>query len=377
MTDPFRICLIAPTAYSLFNPLVRTPASDADIYIYELSRRLGSDSRFDVSVIVGEYDQDEVEYYGGALVYRMASREIGGWLKRRLRRASPFERQLSDIDPQAVMMTGASATVLDAARACRKQKRPFAYFAALPRDCDGSFAHSGEEGERFRQGLRMADAAACLTREQSRMLQRTEKIKPYVMAPLIAPAAPPEQREFEAVWVGELEPWKQPEYFFRLAATLPNQSFTLYGTPRKTEYLESLVEKTRNLPNLAFQNSVPFAEIGRFIARARLLVNTSRYEGFPYAIAMALAAGVPVASLNVDPDGIIEANQLGVFSRGSEIHLAQEIASIMQYPRHWKRFNENAQAYAAAHLNHRDVYQRFVKLFYLLAKGGGATARSR
>lgn len=368
MDAAYKICLISTDAYPLFNPLVRGAYSDAEIAIYELARRLGNDSRFDLSVIVGDYQQEDVEYYSGALVYRMQMDTALGW-KRWLGKKNAFERQLKEIDAQVYCLTGATPLALTIAQFCKKHKRALIYLAAHPRDCDGTYVHGmGEDGAKFSQALHLARAVACQTNEQARMLLRAEKIKAYSIPPLVAPLAAPETRSGGVIWVGELVEWKQPEYFFRLAATLPNVSFTLYGRPRKQEYLESLVEKTRNLPNLAFQNSVPYSELGRFIAQAKMIVNTSRFEGWPYASAQALMAGVPFSSLNVDPDGAIDQHQLGVFARGSEVHLAQELESIVNLPRQWARFSQAASAYAKQHLDHKDVYQRYLKLLVMCAK---------
>jgi len=258
---------------------------------------------------------------------------------------------------------------LSIARFCKKRKRAFVFFAAHPRDCDGTYVHgAGEDGARFRQALHLARAVTCQTKEQARMLLRAEKIKAYALPPVAVALPAPEMRSGGVIWVGELVDWKQPEYFMRLAATLPNISFTLFGRPRKQEYLESLVEKTRHLPNLAFQNSVPYSELGRFISNAKLLVNTSRFEGWPYASAQALTAGVPLASLHVDPDGAIGQHQLGIFAQGSEVHLAQETESLLTMPKHWARFSHAAGAYAAQHLDAKDIYQRYLKLLVMCAK---------
>ncbi len=368
MDASYKFCLITPETYPLFNPLARGAYSDADIAFYEFSRRLGADSRVETSVIVGDYGQDEVEYHSGALVYRLRQDEDAGW-KSWLRRKGAFEKQLTEIDAQVYCLNGASPLALPIAQFCKKRKRAFVFFAAHPRDCDGTYVHgAGEDGAAYRKALHMARAVVCQTKQHAHMLLRSEKINAYTLPPIVNPIPAPETRTGGAIWVGELVEWKQPEYFFRLAATLPNVSFTLFGRPRKQQYIESLVEKTRHLPNLAFQNSVPYMELGRFIANAKMVVNTSRFEGWPYAAAQGLTAGLALASLYVDPDGAIDQYGLGVFAGGSEVHLAEETESIMGLPKQWARFSQTARAFADKHLNAKTTYQRYLKLLVMCAK---------
>ncbi|MBI1387986.1 MAG: glycosyltransferase [bacterium] len=374
MNAPLRVCLIALDAYSLFNPLARTPYGDPEIIAFELARRLGSDERIDVSAIVGDAGQEEVEYSAGVLLYRAASNQRTGWLKRLVFRQTEFEKQLALIDAQVYVMTGASPLAKTAAEFCRKKKRAFVYLAFHSRDCDGTYIHAnGDDGQRFRDGLRAAQSVVCNTGEQARMLLRTEGIKALVLPPIVSPSPPAPTHESEVVWAGELLEWKQPEYFMRLAATLPNITFTLYGQPRKPEYLEKLVEKTRNLPNLAFQNSVPFADLGAFISRAKLFVNTSRFDGYPHAMAMAMQSGLAVATLNIELDGDIERHAMGFCARGSEVTLAQETLAVIEFPRQWKRFSDNALKYAQDRLDHKTVYKQYLRVIMIAARDAAET----
>ncbi|MCA1656367.1 MAG: glycosyltransferase, partial [Actinobacteria bacterium] len=67
----------------------------------------------------------------------------------------------------------------------------------------------------------------------------------------------------------------------------------------------------------------PRDELIALYARAVAVVNTSGFEGFPNTFMEAWACGVPVLSLSVDPDGVIERHGLGGVAHGSLERLAE------------------------------------------------------
>ena len=80
------------------------------------------------------------------------------------------------------------------------------------------------------------------------------------------------------------------------------------------ERIESAAER---LPNLELLPPRPRSQLLDEMLQAVAVVKTSRIEGMPNAFLEAWARGVPVLSLNVDPDAKIEDNDIGVAARGS------------------------------------------------------------
>ncbi|NVO20126.1 MAG: glycosyltransferase family 4 protein [Bacteroidetes bacterium] len=69
--------------------------------------------------------------------------------------------------------------------------------------------------------------------------------------------------------------------------------------------------------NVTLKGRLPHSETRELIAGSKALISTSYFEGFPNVFLEAWASGVPVISLNVNPGGIIQENQLGIFCNGS------------------------------------------------------------
>ena len=104
--------------------------------------------------------------------------------------------------------------------------------------------------------------------------------------------------------MGGLREVKQPAVFLDLARRVPHVRFVMVGgsVPSDPQYAAKIRDAARSIPNLTLTGQVPQREVVRILRSASILVNTSRFEGFPNAFLEAWAAGSPVVSL-VDVDG--------------------------------------------------------------------------
>ncbi|MBN2328456.1 MAG: glycosyltransferase family 4 protein [Candidatus Omnitrophica bacterium] len=358
-----RICIVSPSIYPLFNPMAHGLFQDAELQLYEMARFFGGDPRIEVNVLTGDYGQDDVEFSAGALVFRGEFDVRQNFMERLFHKKTPLQNLLAKIDADIYVMAGASGLARPVADFCRTNNRSFLFRIVEHRDCDGTFVYGDPEGESYRWALHQADVILCQTEEQKKLLQRTEHLAAVRVPNLVRLQPPSDALRTDVLWIGEAVEWRQPELFYRLALTIPHQNFTLLTRPDNPDYFERLVSKTRDVPNLGFENSVPYHEWPILMQRARLLVNTSRYEGFPFSFSLAFASSVPVASLNIDPDGMLEKKQLGICAHGSEVHLAQGVADIISYPRQWKRFSDNAYQFARNELNPETAVESYRKVF--------------
>jgi len=170
-------------------------------------------------------------------------------------------------------------------------------------------------------GIRSADLIIGQARYQDRLLhdhygRRCDLI---VGTPQPAPEEPiVKTGPVTVVWVANLKPLKQPEIFLHLAGKLGDCQgvrFVMIGRPANRSYQRRLENEMVGLKSFTYMGEQPVERVNQILAQSHILVNTSAYEGFPCTFIQAWFRGVPVVSLNVDPDDLLKTRQLGFHSR--------------------------------------------------------------
>ncbi len=115
------------------------------------------------------------------------------------------------------------------------------------------------------------------------------------------------------IWIANLSPRKRPELFVELARRLASKGYRcqMIGSRDDSEYRNTLL---KNVPgNLEILGKLSPDEVNRRLSQASVLVNTSDTggEGFPNTFVQAWLRGVPVVTLGINPDQLIEAKELG------------------------------------------------------------------
>ena len=175
----------------------------------------------------------------------------------------------------------------------------------------------------FKRGLHRVDRIIAQTESQSELLRKSTGLDSIIVPNGIDPAQGrrrPRRRQsgrVRVLWVGTLRPWKRPELFVELAASLPEIDFTLIGgsDPRRPGLPEWVNARAAGLPNLEVLGYVKPERIGRFFDLADIFVSTSRAEGFPNTFLEAWVRGVAVISMGSDPQRAISRRGAGVIAR--------------------------------------------------------------
>ncbi len=205
---------------------------------------------------------------------------------------------------------------------------------------------------RHRAILDHADLIVAQLAEQHEGLKRVygrESLLIRNPAPPLAPRASPAPVE-HVLWIGRAEPQgKRPELAIDLARRCPDVPFVLVMNPvaGQRPLFESL--RASAPANARVLESVPFQEVGDWFDRAGAFVSTSVAEGFPNVFLQAAQRGVPIASLRVDPDGVLSRGGLGVVCGDDMDALARVVKRWWADAAERSRIGAVARAYIAEH----------------------------
>lgn len=153
----------------------------------------------------------------------------------------------------------------------------------------------------------------------------------------------------EIAWISNFKKLKQPELFINLAREFQDDigvRFIMIGRPgSQRNWQQNLDAEIQKLKNLEYLGEKSMDEVDKILYGVHILVNTSQYEGFPNSFIQAWMRKVPVVSLAVDPDGLLERKRIGFFS-GSFEKMVRNIRSLIDDEKLREEMGENAQKYA-------------------------------
>jgi glycosyltransferase involved in cell wall biosynthesis len=203
-------------------------------------------------------------------------------------------------------------------------------------------------------GIRHADSIVVQTQHQADQLVRYYGRKADAIAPNFHPA-PSEAIDkggpLSVIWVANLKPLKQPEVFVRVAARLSDLTgvrFIIVGAMQggPSAWREQLLRDIQNAANLDYVGPKTQREVNELLARAHVLVNTSVTEGYPNTFIQAWQREVPVVSLSVDPDGVLDREAIGICA-GSEQRLEEALRLLLTDSALRNEYGARGRDYAA------------------------------
>jgi glycosyltransferase involved in cell wall biosynthesis len=170
------------------------------------------------------------------------------------------------------------------------------------------------------------------------------------------------------LWVGSLKALKQPEIFFELARRLSDMpaEFVLVGSVQQPDYEPILAQAQAELKNFKYLGFVPRHEVGKVFAQAHVHLKTSLYEALPETFVQAWLRGVPVVSLNVDPDNLLKDKGLGICVHSVD-EFERELRALLTDRERRRAIGRRARDYA---LQEYDLDANIKKFEQLLAARG-------
>ena len=236
-----------------------------------------------------------------------------------------FMEAISKYRPDVVIQGCASITTGLLAVAADQMGVPFVYRAANDMDADDRYKTrlSFLEAFFYRLGLRRSQGIVCQNQYQYQKFKKQFPEKPAIILhnpyempddPILNPI---EKRKYIA-WLGVFQPQKNLPALYEIVKALPQYQFRIGGKLSKSsvdDATRQALKDLENAPNVTFEGYIKRTQIASFLSKAYVLLNTSHYEGFSNTFLEAFATGTPIVTTRkVDPDTIVERNQLGMIS---------------------------------------------------------------
>jgi glycosyltransferase involved in cell wall biosynthesis len=214
-------------------------------------------------------------------------------------------------------------------------KSQFIY--ALANDRDGNpwraYNHkSWFHNPLYALGLKMADVVALQHEGQVEVVKHFVTGK-CVLIPNLLQSVTQKVRNYgkadiDVIWIAQIRPQKQLSVLLDVAEALPHLQFTVVGDYFDPSCRDDLDQRIKHIKNLKYLGPVDHESTMQLLARSKVLVNTSYWEGFPNTMLEAWSLGVPVISLQIDPGNVIRRQGLGLVS-GSYNKLVEDICKLV------------------------------------------------
>lgn len=328
-----------------------------------------------VSMVVGDYGQEDGSVYHDVTTYKAYRRDAGLPVLRFVHpRWTGVWAALSRADADVYYTSCAGMLVGLMAIFCRRNKRGLVFRLASDSDADPDqlLVRYWRDKKLYEYGLRRTDAILAQTVTQQQALQQNYRISSSIVADMLVD--PPArdfglaERDVDILWVSNLRPLKKPDLALELAHQLPHRRIHMVGgtQPGFQALFNDIRAQASQLANVTFHGHVPYRHASDYYDRARVFVNTSDIEGFPNSYLQSWRRGVPVVAF-FDPDGIIRREGLGnaVSTLGE---MSRAVESLLTDGAKWREMSERCRNYMERVHGDDTVLRPYIEAFELAGR---------
>lgn len=195
--------------------------------------------------------------------------------------------------------------------------------------------------------------ASCIITQNSWQEKRCGQLKlrsrlipnPVEVPPADMDNLPP---KWDAVWVGNIasevrEGIKGFDDLARLVQKMPDVRFCIVG-----EFYQGLsgrLNELKQASHVCLTGPLSHAETMQVMAQSRLVINTSRVEGFSNVMLEGWALGRPMVSLNVDPDNLLSTGKLGHCAGGNLDKMSSSIRQLLSNAQEYQAVSQRGREY--------------------------------
>lgn len=319
---------------------------------------------FEVSMVVYDYGQPDRSEWDGIMTHRAFGQSDGlpmlrfvypRWIK--------TWRALREADADVYYLSCAGMHLGLVALFCRRYRRKLVFRVAHDSDCvpGDLLVRYWRDKKLYEYGLSRAHRIFVQTQSQHDAMLTNYRRESTVARMLVQPSGEPVERSVDVLWVNNLRQFKRPDLLLDLARRLPHLRFCMIGgeQPGFASLYAHIASEAAKLPNLVFAGRVPYHDMARRYASARVFVNTSDSEGFPNSYLQAWIHGTPTVAF-FDPDGVIRAEGLG-HAAGSLLDMEAAIRTLLTDEGHWATSSQRCRDYMARRFCEEDVIRPYVR----------------
>lgn len=304
------LCFVAPHLWPVLSRDTRIPMVGGAEVQQSILARAFARAGYRVSVITLDFGQPQRSEIDGITVHKTFRSADGVPVLRFLHpRLTSTWRALKQADADIYYVRSASMLAGIVARYCRRYGRRCVYAGASDADFVPGHRQIRLARDRllYEHGLRSVDHIVVQNQTQLESCRRNfGRAATLIPSCYELPAGSGNAAKELVLWAGTVHDNKRAELFLELARRLPQRRFVLIGGPGHGStsgspgYYQRIRSAAAALPNVECTGFLPLAQAETWFDRARVLVNTSVYEGMPNTFLQAWARGVPtLASVDV------------------------------------------------------------------------------
>ncbi len=264
-----------------------------------------------------------------------------------------------EIDADLYLVPGNHNRAAEVACFCKRRGKKYVFLAGSDMDYDSIYRDDpdkcdvyGVPGYLMVYTINAADLHVVQSSHQSLLLRTTYGRSSVVIRNPIDPI-PLFARNPSAttiLWVGSADDRvRRPSMVLELARRMPDCSFVVIMVPAVDETERRCRETAAALPNVTVVGRTPYRDVEKYYADARLLVNTSVFEGFPNSFLQAAKYGVPIVAAKVDPGQILTRYGCGLTSNDDIGQLERNVRLLLNDHDLYARFSADCIEYVREH----------------------------
>lgn len=168
----------------------------------------------------------------------------------------------------------------------------------------------------------------------------------------------------QVLWLARWSKEKQPKLFIEMVSQLKSTSvdFVMAGDSNSSNGMVELAENARK-KNIKTPGKIAYKNVNGYFAKSLVFVNTSYREGVSNTFIEAMLNGVPVLSLNSNPNNWLTDFNIGYCANGNVADLTKTLEDLLSNRETLKKMSNDAKLFAKQQFSNDEIIDSYIKLF--------------